>query len=47
MPLNLHCNAGAVTLTKQGYLGTYPLPVWYYPDAIANILSLRILTQHY
>ncbi|KAG7374846.1 reverse transcriptase RNA-dependent DNA polymerase [Nitzschia inconspicua] len=46
-PLVLHCNAGSVTLTHQGYLEGYPEPVWYYPDGIANILSLRNLTKHY
>ncbi|KAG7352856.1 reverse transcriptase RNA-dependent DNA polymerase [Nitzschia inconspicua] len=46
-PLVLHCNAGSVTLTHQGYLEGYPDPVWYYPDGIANILSLRNLTRHY
>jgi hypothetical protein len=46
-PLELHCNAGVVTLTKKGYLGQYPAAVWYYPNGIANILSLRNLTKHY
>ena len=46
-PLRLRCNAGVVTLTQQGYLGDYPEPVWYDPDGVANIMSLRNLTKHY
>jgi len=46
-PLTLHCNAGAVTISQQGYLGDYPEPVWYHPSGIANILSLNNLTRHY
>ena len=46
-PMRLHCNAGTVMLTQQGYLGEYPSPVWYHPNGVANILSLRNLTQHY
>ncbi|KAG7353502.1 hypothetical protein IV203_002857 [Nitzschia inconspicua] len=46
-PLTLHCNAGSVTLTLQGYLPGYPEPIWYYPDGIANIFSLRNLSKHY
>ncbi|KAG7373144.1 hypothetical protein IV203_033868 [Nitzschia inconspicua] len=46
-PLILHCNAGSVTLTQQGYLPGFPEPVWYHPNGIANILSLQSLTKHY
>lgn len=46
-PLTLHCNAGTVTISQQGYLGDYPEPVWYHPEGIANILSLRNITRHY
>ena len=45
--MRLHCNAGSVTLSHQGYLGDYPVPVWHHPDGVANILSLRNVTQHY
>ena len=45
--MHLHCNAGTVTLTHQGYLGEYPFPVWYHPRGVANILSLRNLTRYY
>ena len=45
--MHLHCNAGTVTLTHQGYLGDYPFPVWYHPHGVANILSLRNLTRYY
>ncbi|KAG7373108.1 hypothetical protein IV203_033832 [Nitzschia inconspicua] len=37
----------SVTLTHQGFLPGYPEPVWYHPDGIANILSLRNLSKHY
>jgi len=46
-PMRLHCNAGSVTLTEQGYFGDYPVPVWYHPTGVANILSLRNVTQHF
>jgi hypothetical protein len=29
---------GRIKLTKQGYLGEYPFPVWYNPDGVANSL---------
>ena len=45
--MELHCNAGVVTLTQKGYLGKYPQAVWYYPNGIANILSLRNITKQY
>ena len=37
--LTLHCNAGKVSVTQKGDLRGYGT-VWYYPDGIANILSL-------
>jgi len=37
--LTLHCNAGKVSMTQKGDLQGYGT-VWYYPDSIANILSL-------
>jgi len=46
-PLSLHCNAGTIKISEQGYLGDYPEPVWFHPDGIANILSLHNLTKHY
>jgi len=37
--LTLHCNAGKVSVTQKGDLRGYGT-VWYYPESIANILSL-------
>jgi len=38
--LTLYCNAGKATINKKGDLKGYDA-VWYYPDGIANILSLH------
>ena len=46
-PIQVHCNAGQVALTHQGYLGGYPQPVWYNPHGIANIMSLYDVTKYY
>ena len=46
-PLVVHCNAGSVTLTKQGYFGSYPEPVWYNPNGLANIMSLNNVSKYY
>eukprot|EP00980_Cylindrotheca_fusiformis_P013967 scaffold3632_cov158-Cylindrotheca_fusiformis.AAC.1 len=45
--MRVHCNAGTVELTQQGYFGDYPLPVWYNPKGIANILSLHNVSKLY
>ena len=37
--LTLHCNAGKISVNQKGDLRGYGT-VWYYPDSIANILSL-------
>jgi len=37
--LTLHCNAGKVSVTQKGDLRGFGT-VWYYPDGIANILSI-------
>ena len=46
-PLVVHCNAGTVTLTEQGYFGSYPEPVWYNPSRLANIMSLNNISKYY
>ena len=46
-PLIVRCNAGTVRLTHQGYFGSYPVPVWYNPSGIANILSKFEVAKHY
>ena len=37
--LHIRCNAGVKTKTMRGNLSGYG-PVWYFPNGIANILSL-------
>ena len=37
--LTLYCNAGKAIVTKKGDLKGYGM-VWFYPEGIANILSL-------
>ena len=48
-PVNMpvHCNAGCITLTHQGFFGSYPEPVWYHPKGIANIMSLNNVESYY
>jgi len=38
--LMLHCNAGKAIVTQKGDLKGYGT-IWYYPEVIANILSLH------
>ena len=38
--MNIRCNAGYTSTNQMGYMGDYPVPVWYNPEGIANILSL-------
>ena len=45
--ITIHCNAGAVRLTKQGYFGSYPEPVWFNPHGIANIMSLDNVAKYF
>ena len=42
----IHCNAGTWWTDQQGDLPGYGR-VWYYPKAIANILSLHNLSRRY
>ncbi|MEM1009857.1 MAG: hypothetical protein AAGJ35_12745 [Myxococcota bacterium] len=44
--MKIICNAEAVVVTQMGDLGGYG-PVWYLPNAIANILSLGNVQKHY
>ena len=46
-PLVVHCNAGSMTLTEQGYFGSYPEPVWHNPSGLANIMSLNNVSKYY
>ena len=38
-PLTVHSTGGPRVVTQMGTLGNYG-PVWYYPDGIANIISM-------
>ena len=44
--LNIRCNAGVRTTDWKGYLPGYGW-VWYYPEGIANILSLSRVKERY
>jgi hypothetical protein len=46
-PINVHCNAGTVSVSKTGLLGDYPERVWFNPHRIANILLLDNVSKHY
>ena len=45
--LQVQCNAGSVVINHQGYLGSYPEPVWFNPEGIANLMSLHNMQQYY
>ena len=45
--MHIHSTRGVSVTCKMGYLGNYPIPVWYLPDGNANILSLCDVAQHY
>jgi len=45
--IRVRCNAGSITTNMKGYLGDFPVPVWYNPNGIVNILSFFIVAQHY
>ena len=44
--LRIRCNAGVKTTNYRGYLNGYGW-VWYYPQGIANILSLSRMKEKY
>jgi hypothetical protein len=46
-PINVHFNAGTVSVNRNGLLGDYPEQMWFNPHGIANILSLDNVSQHY
>ena len=45
--IRVRCNAAITVLDQMGYLGDYPLPVWYNPDGSANIMSMYNISQQY
>ena len=46
-PINVHCNAGTVSVKRNGLLGDYLERVWFNPHGITNILSLDNVCKHY
>ena len=44
--MHIRCNAGAKSTNQMGYLSGYGW-VWYFPDGIANILSLSRVKDKY
>jgi hypothetical protein len=46
-PINIHCNASTVSVSKTGLFCDYPEWVWFNPQGIANILSLDNISKHY
>ena len=45
--LQVRCNVGSVINDHQGYLSSYPKPVWFNPEGIANFMSLHNIQQYY
>jgi len=45
--VRVQCNAGSITTNLKAYLGDFPVPVWYHPGGIVNILSFHIVARHY
>ena len=46
-PINVYCNAGTVSVNRNGLLGDYPERVWLNPHGITRILSLDNVCKHY
>ena len=46
-PLFVNTLNGVTKITKKGYLGEYPLPVWFNPSGQVNILSLYHVTMFF
>ena len=44
--LHVRCNAGSVVINHPGYLGSYPEPVWFNPEGIANLMSLHNVQRY-
>ena len=44
-PCRIQCNAGTVQVTNKGMFGN--VPVWYHPEGMLNILSLKTLKEKY
>jgi len=45
--IRVQCNAGSITTNLKAYLGDFPVPVWYNPNGIVNILSFHIVAKYY
>ena len=44
--IHIHCNAGTVTVSEIGTLEGFG-PVWFFPDGIANVLSLALVSDQF
>ena len=44
-PITIFCNAGCTFMNHKGSFGG--ISVWYNPNRIANVLSLKMVTDHY
>jgi len=45
--IRVRCNTGSITTNLKAYLGDFPVPVWYNPNGIVNILSFHIVAKYY
>ena len=43
--ITVFCNAGSTTMNKQGKFGEFTM--WYNPEGIVNVISLKTMTEHY
>ena len=46
-PIRVHGTTGSVVLSEKGYLGSYPVAVWYNPHEPTNIMSMFRVSHHY
>ena len=44
-PIMVYCNAFSTSTKQKGVFGKFP--VWSNPNGIANVLSLKTITDHY
>jgi hypothetical protein len=45
--MRVRCNAGVRVTNLMAWMGSFPEPVWYDPNAVANILSLYTVKKYY
>ena len=42
-PCKIKCNAGTILMNKKGFFR--PIPVWYHPNGVTNVMSLKTLKK--